>query len=127
MAWGVSKIRKVLRSLAPRNDEELHLLGTLLGLAGSVVDRASDLAVAAAVEWERTSGELPRSYSFPEVFNSVPEDVKDEFYRLVEAVQVLRSIRTPDSEVSQLIATPESLGEVRRIRDLMPSSFRTRY
>jgi hypothetical protein len=113
-------IRTVLKSLTARNEQETYLLQTLVGLAVSVGGRASDLAVAAALEWERASKTLPQAYSFPEVFNSVPEDVKNEFYRLVEAVQVFGSIHGPIALENSLQSQqpPSWLGELRRIRDL---------
>lgn len=124
MSWGVVRIRKVLKSLGARNEQEQYLLRTLVGLAVSVGARASDLGVAASLEWERASKALPESHSFPEVFNSVPEDIKNEFYRLVEAVQVFSSIHGPiQFEVHKAAAEapvklPEWLAELRRIRDM---------
>lgn len=121
MAWGVVRIRKVLKSLMARNEQEQYLLSTLVELAVSVGGRASDLGVAASMEWERASQALPESHSFPEVFNSIPEDIKNEFYRLVEAVQVFSSIHGPIRIEKPLAGAdaPGWLVELRRIRDMV--------
>jgi hypothetical protein len=125
MGWGVIRIRKVLKRLVARNQMEQDLLNALVGLAESVVGHASDLAVAASLEWERVSASLPESHSFPEVFNSVPEDVKNDFYLLVEAVQVFRSIHGPKHLEP---GGEEWLVELKRIRDLCTvTGFRTAF
>lgn len=125
MALG--RLWRLLRSLQPNSPEELNLLRGLVRMAQSVQDWASDLGLAATVVWERCATALGTQDEFPRVFNSLPPHIKNEFYQLVEAVEVYRSIHGASLSPDQIRPEdPAILQELRRIRDWVHSAKLTR-
>ncbi|MBI4405113.1 MAG: hypothetical protein HY537_13200 [Deltaproteobacteria bacterium] len=112
------KISELLKSLIPKDEDELSLLQFILRCA-VLLHRPfqSDLALGVktsvcvevpTADWETDLGKF---------IEMVPEDAKKYFYGLVEALEIYQSIYGRSIPIQNLTLSDRSVRELKQIRD----------
>lgn len=105
-----SEVCEVLKTLSPRNEEELSLLQFLLGCAqrlhcGTSFSLASKMAAEKGADLIQLLG-------------SLPEDAKKYLHGLVEALDIYQAIHGQGLAIQALTLSDKSVYELRQIRDM---------
>jgi hypothetical protein len=121
MVFQTIKTSELLRSLLPKDQEELSLLQFILHSAqtlqrGSALDIGLVKSATVALAEEKPGFGLPADVQ--NFLMNLPEDLKRYFHGLIEAVEIYHSIHGQPLPINRLTLTDETVYELRQIRDM---------
>ena len=120
-----SQLAQVLKSLVPRDQNELSVLRTLIAsvqeyqrktLAEMAMSGFGDLMAMA--QTEREVRNKNGGTEFREFVASLPQDTLRYFHGLAEALEIYQSIHHQPVPVGRLTVDDASVHELRQIRDM---------
>lgn len=117
--FSCSQISDVLKSLLPKDHEELSVLRWVISCAQDARRRLSDVLPASAGNlMAMQSAPASDAPAFYGLAATLPEDAVRYFHGLVEAIEVYRSIHGHPVQVETLAMEDKAVHELRQIRDL---------
>ena len=106
-------MNELICSLLPKDQEEMHLLQTLINSVHSLGNRQADLALAPIALKIETPALDERS-----LWDIVPEESRRYLHGLIEALEIYRSIHAEARLAPSISLNPASVNEIRQIRDM---------
>jgi len=114
------KVSEILKSLAPKNQEELSLLRVVLSCAEKLHKGPHmDLGLGPAYRSGGFLEEQPGIHFDAQTFlQSIPEDSKKYLHGLVEALDIYQSIYGHPLHIQNITISDKSVRALKQIRDM---------
>ncbi len=101
----------LIRSLLPKDQEEMHLLQVLIDSVQSFGKKQADLALLPVAAAKSSIDEKS-------LWEMVPEESRRYLHGLIEAVEIYQSIHGQMRMTQPIPVNPASVNEIRQIRDM---------